>query len=985
MRTYHNLLLLLLCCLCGSLQAQPQPTGRTGEVPTLTLPELDNAVLLARELDARKPDRAPAFAEVRTVDVRPTTHGVWTDNGDGTTTWKLRISSPTAHSLNLGFTEFWMPAGGELYLSTGRKENWQVQGPYTPSDNEVHNELWTPMVDGDELVIEVTLPVTEQANLRLWLTHVNHDFLDFDRNLKSGSCNVDVVCGAADGFPIVDLYGDIIRSVAVISTGGGTFCTGFLVNNTRNDGTPYFMTANHCGINAGNAPSLVTYWNFENSTCRAPGSGASGGGGDGVLGTNNTGAIWRASNPASDMTIVELDDPVNPAADAFFAGWDNSYDVPTDTVIAVHHPSTDEKRISFTFQQTYFTAGFNGAPDATNGTHLHIPDWDIGTTEPGSSGSPVFDRFHRLRGQLHGGQAACGNDAYDTYGSVASSWEGGGSPSSRLRDWLDPDDTGVTFIDGVDVNAPQASINAGPADQSVCGTDASVYTVSVGGGFAGDVQLTIEDLPANLNASYSQNPAAPGSTVLLTVTPSAGAEGQFAFTLTGQNGSDTDQSMLRLTVSAGSPEAVTVTSPGSFAMNVSLSPTLVWAQVIGATFEYELATDIDFNDIVRSGTSGTNGSVQLTGLEEGTNYYWRVRAMNDCGTGEWSALRMFTTLALICRAGVASTDVPVNISATGTPTVSSVLTLPAGEDIQGMQVNVEIDHTYIGDLSITLTSPDGVTVTLLDRVGVPGSNNGCPNDNLNLTFDDMAASTYDELENTCGNGALAAEGTFQPAELLAGFNGEAPNGEWTLTVNDNAGADGGALTGWAIIPCGQAMTLPVDLNSFTGVSADCGTDLKWSAEREEGFSHYEVEQSKDGRTFTFVARLSPSADRDYAYRVAQANGTTFFRLRMVDADNTAAYSAVVTTQNDCGKPGIAALFPNPATEGTELTVQFDRPLSSGTTFRVFSADGRHIFEQTGTPGTMSHLLDVRELPAGTYFLRMISGGEVVTKSFVIGR
>ena len=985
MRRFLPSVFLLLCCLSSHITfAQSRPISLAGDIPTLELPALDNAVLLERELNARKPDRAPAFAEVRPVDVRPSTHGNWTDNADGNSVWQLRVVSPTAHSLNLGFTEFRMPTGGELYLTTGRKDNWQTQGPYTPADNEVHNQLWTPMLNGDQLVINVTVPTAERENLRLWLTQVNHDFLDFDRQVKSGSCNVDVVCGAADGFPIVDLYRDIIRSVAVISTGGGTFCTGFLVNNTLNDGTPYFMTANHCGINAGNAPSLVTYWNFENSTCRAPGSGASGGNGDGALTTNNTGAIWRASNPASDMTIVELDDPVNPNANAFFAGWDNSYNVPTDTVIAVHHPSTDEKRISFTFQQTFFTQGFNG-PNNPTGTHLEIPDWDIGTTEPGSSGSPVFDRFHRLRGQLHGGSAACGNDAYDTYGAVAASWEGGGSPSSRLRDWLDPNNSGVTFIDGRDVNAPQANISVGTLEQSVCGTDGSDYEVFVGGGFGGPVTLNVEDLPAGLNASYSQNPVTPGSTSVLTVTPSSGTNGTFTFTVSATNGADTDEALLRLTVTSAAPAAVVTVSPANFATDVSLSPVLTWGQITGASYEYEIATDMNFTDVVRTGTTDGAAFEPIALLEEDTDYYWRIRAENMCGQGPWSTTKMFTTLSIICRAGVASTETPLSIPDEGNGELITSLTLPANEPLQGMEVSVEIDHTYIGDLTIVLTSPDGISVTLVDRIGAAGGGFGCSGDDLDLVLTDQADNPYAALEATCNATGTAAAGTFQPIQPLSAFNGVAPGGEWTLTVTDNAGFDTGVLVNWAIVPCGTMMTLPVNLRAFAATADDCAAEIKWSAELEENFRHYALEQSTDGRRFTTVAEVLPNASGDYRYRVEEAPGTRFFRLRMVDTDGSEAYSAVVTTTNDCGKTGIAALYPNPTAGGEQLTVQFDRPLAAATTLDVFGADGRRVLTRSAAAGAAVHQLTVSALPAGTYYLRVVSGGTVITERFVVGK
>ncbi|MCL4158430.1 UNVERIFIED_CONTAM: hypothetical protein GTU68_007108, partial [Idotea baltica] len=327
----------------------------------------------------------------------------------------------------------------------------QTIGPFTPSDNEVHEQLWTPIVNGDELVIEVRVPEEERPQLELELSSVNHDFVGFAGITSvSGSCNLDVICGAADGWEIVDNYRDIIRSVAVISTGGGTFCTGFLVNNVNSDCTPFFMTAEHCGIDADDAPSLVTYWNYENSTCRQPNSTESGEDGDGVLIDFNTGSIWRAEWEPSDVTLVELDDPVSETADAFLAGWSAEFMMPIDTVIGIHHPATDEKRISFEFDQTTAGAGNNNVVDLDEATHVIVNDWDIGTTEGGSSGSPLFNSQKQVVGQLTGGGAACGNDAHDIYGWFYTSWFGGGTPETALRFWLDPDDTGVTSIPGKD-------------------------------------------------------------------------------------------------------------------------------------------------------------------------------------------------------------------------------------------------------------------------------------------------------------------------------------------------------------------------------------------------------------------------------------------------------------------------------------------------------------------------------------------------------
>jgi hypothetical protein len=117
--------------------------------------------------------------------------------------------------------------------------------------------------------------------------------------------------------------------------------------------------------------------------------------------------------------------------------------------VTIHHPQGDEKRISFEDDPTSTTSvGLDTSPG--DGTHIRVADWDLGTTEGGSSGSPLLDPAHRVVGQLHGGYAACGNDLPDWYGRLSVSWTGGGTASTRLSDWLDPLATGVMALDGLD-------------------------------------------------------------------------------------------------------------------------------------------------------------------------------------------------------------------------------------------------------------------------------------------------------------------------------------------------------------------------------------------------------------------------------------------------------------------------------------------------------------------------------------------------------
>ena len=811
----------LVIMACVSLGAVARETGRNGaDEPRLALPSVNIEAVGQEDLERQRNGLPPRYAIPMPMHIKPDTDGVWENLGNGTLAWRLRVGSQGARSINLGFTRYHMPRGGVLTVRAA--DNSHVIRPFTDQDNESHGQLWTPPIRTDEIVIELTIPESALPMLDLELNSVNVGYRGFGDVVAaaSGSCNVDVVCPEGDG------WRDQIPSVAVISTGGFTFCTGFMVNNTARDQKPYFMTAFHCGINAGNAASLVTFWNYENSVCRPPGSPASGGPGDGSLSQFQTGAFFRSGYSASDFTLVELDEDPDPTWEVAFAGWDRSNADGTGAV-AIHHPNTDEKRISFENDPTT-TTSYLGGSSPGDGTHIRVLDWDLGTTEGGSSGSPLFNQDHRVVGQLHGGFAACGNNDADWYGRFSRSWTGGGSSSSRLSNWLDPGNTGEIFIDhisggGINVTPGDDVLHFGdaggpftnptvtytlsnptstPLDYEVSLTadfgiliDGGITTVAgtlgAGGGTT-DVIVSLGTAIDSLTSGvYFEEVVFSDLTNGLTQTRRHTVEiGQTYFSVQP----DTD---LASSGPVGGPFTdsivYTVTSERPTPVSVKIASTQAWISLDGGTGPIVLNLNgtgdsatitVGFSSAADSlGAGGHNGLIEFTNLS---------------GTGG------NTTRGVTLEVGrlvYGSTDTPQPINDNSTTT--STIVVADNFCIADVDVDVDITHTWIGDLIVELRSPAGTVVRLHDRTG----------------------SSTDDIVQTYDDEGIAPDGPG----AMSDFDAEQSIGIWTLTVSDNASQDTGTLNHWGlgIAPLGGSCQdcnnngVPDDEDIALGTSFDC--------------------------------------------------------------------------------------------------------------------------------------------------------------------
>jgi hypothetical protein len=252
--------------------------------------------------------------------------------------WRLRVLSPGAAHINFGFGRFELPNSADFTIYS--LDGSDVLRPMTSADNPASSEYWTRIVWGDEVVIEITVDQHDREFLQnnIELTAINEGYRGFEAPPYRGSsesCNVDVICPLGDG------WRSEIPSVGMYTINGNLTCTGAMVNNTNEDQTPYFLTANHCGIGNNNDQSVVVYWNHENSYCRTPGSGDSGGNGNGSFSQYTSGCNLLARDNYSDTTLVVMNSAPDPAWNVSFAGWSRADSAANGA--AIHHPECAEK------------------------------------------------------------------------------------------------------------------------------------------------------------------------------------------------------------------------------------------------------------------------------------------------------------------------------------------------------------------------------------------------------------------------------------------------------------------------------------------------------------------------------------------------------------------------------------------------------------------------------------------------------------------
>lgn len=388
----------------------------------------------------------------RSVSIDIKKQGVWSTLDSGAKIWLIVIKSADALNLSVNFEDIFLPENSRIQLF-GKNRN-ETPLTYTSAETSKVKAMGSWFVEGDIVWIEYYQPYGSATTPKIKISEIIHGYrmghintiIDGQRGFNdSGECHYDVNCSVGTDF---DSKKDLVKkAVALLNLGNGHLCNASLVNNTEQNKTPYLLTANHCLENSN--PSLWSVrfnWVSPNPSCATDDPS-----GDVVTNFTMSGAEIKAKNQLSDFALAELINPIPSSWDVAFAGWDNSDTDPLFEV-GIHHPNGDIMKICRDDSGAQKTSA--------NGTEVWLigggeqssgEGWEIGATEKGSSGSPLFNETGKIIGQLYAGESAClgneSNNGYDLYGRFAASWDYGDAENSRLMDWLDPLGTGQSSVE----------------------------------------------------------------------------------------------------------------------------------------------------------------------------------------------------------------------------------------------------------------------------------------------------------------------------------------------------------------------------------------------------------------------------------------------------------------------------------------------------------------------------------------------------------
>jgi lysyl endopeptidase len=387
-------------------------------------------------LELTKGHKKYRFAKAFDVNYNPLNSGEWIRTDAGKFIWRICIFSKGAYSIGILLKDYKPLPGSRIFVYN--PEHTEILGAFTSENIAPGGFLTIFPISSDRAFIEYDLDSDSISGSGFTIAMIAHDYKNaFGKNASilsngtsSGSCNVDINCSAGANWQTEK------RAVCKLRINLTELCTGVLINNVRKDGKAYMLTASHCIPDVNTAFNTLAIFNYERDSC------------GGIISNPNqsiSGMWLKATTSTIDYSLVELGEKPPVSFYPYYAGWSlDSLGITEGTTI--HHPQGDIKKISYSSTAPVtdnFGSGYEYMSD------WRITKWNIGTTEPGSSGCPLFDQNHYLIGTLTGGIATCQFPDSDFFQKISKSWTDCPDTTQQLKFWLDPDNTGTRKLRGM--------------------------------------------------------------------------------------------------------------------------------------------------------------------------------------------------------------------------------------------------------------------------------------------------------------------------------------------------------------------------------------------------------------------------------------------------------------------------------------------------------------------------------------------------------
>lgn len=386
--------------------------------------------------------------------------------------------------------------------------------------------------------------------------------------------------------------------------------------------------------------------------------------------TKTSGAVWRSRPPSSNPTRYmpvrsrvlsgELTE-ANPQETEDNTSWETVSTVARSLNFALTVRDRSETNGMGQFPQSDFdfmtvTVDGSSGPFAvtsqtTNETwnvgESQTVTWDVAGTDTGSVNTPSVNIYLSTDGGLTFPFLAASNVAND--GSHTFSVPPADGDSDQLRVMVEGNDNIFYAINSTNLSLQESEFAMTVEEPSVtvCSPNDVIYnfTYNTFLGFTGTTSFSTLGLPSGLSATFSSNTASTDGADIELVISNIGVlnEGTYNFQITGTSGAIVKTTDVDFSVFSNILEIPILTSPSMNITGVGLSPIFSWEEISNiSSYDIEIATDQQFSSVLFSENISTN-SFSGASLEESTVYYWRVKAKNTCGEGDFSEISSFTT------------------------------------------------------------------------------------------------------------------------------------------------------------------------------------------------------------------------------------------------------------------------------------------------------------------------------------------------------